>query len=187
MISAAANSLTPDFSGLTAEISKSVSHLKAKAAELHFNTPEAVQNNSFNDFPLNSYAVSYLEPQTSFTVQHLASEAGQGEKLNRQPQQKNVLNEDEKTSPDIEKAENPVSFWEELVEVADFSAFRYGMSVYEPKVATENDALFMISGLETVSGTYAAGAYDYVANINSRPQVLIDLMHEFNRSFDYTI
>ena len=42
-------------------------------------------------------------------------------------------------------------------------------------------------GQEAVSGAYAANAYDYVAGINSRPQVLINFMHEFNRSFDYTI
>lgn len=40
MISAAVNSLSPDFSGLTAEISKSVSHIRAKAAALHLNSPE---------------------------------------------------------------------------------------------------------------------------------------------------
>lgn len=37
------------------------------------------------------------------------------------------------------------------------------------------------------SQTYAAGAYDFVYNINAKPEVLIDFMHEFNRNFDYTI
>ena len=84
------------------------------------------------------------------------------------------------------RAETPVSFWEELASVADYSSFRQGLFAYGT-AAAETGNLFIMPGQETVSGAYAANAYDYVAGINSRPQVLIYFMHEFNRSFDYTI
>ena len=186
MISAAVNSLSPDFSGLTAEISKSVSHIRAKAAAPHLNPPETAGTENVNGFQLNGCAVSYLEPQSLFAVQKFVSEAGEGEKLNRQPRQKNVFNEEGKNAPEIGQAETPVSFWEELASVADYSSFRQGLFAYGT-AASETGNLFIMPGQETVSGAYAANAYDYVAGINSRPQVLIDFMHEFNRSFDYTI
>lgn len=97
MISAAVNSLSPDFSGLTAEISKSVSHIRAKAAALHLNSTETAGTENVNGFQLNGCAVSYLEPQSLFAVQKFVSEAGEGERLNRQPRQKNVFNEEGKT------------------------------------------------------------------------------------------
>ena len=168
MISAAVNSLSPDFSGLTAEISKSVSHIRAKAAALHLNSPETAGTENVNGFQLNGCAVSYLEPQSLFAVQ------------------KNVFNEEGKNAPEIGQAETPVSFWEELASVADYSSFRQGLFAYGT-AAAETGNLFIMPGQEAVSGAYAANAYDYVAGINSRPQVLIDFMHEFNRSFDYTI
>ena len=112
MISAAVNSLSPDFSGLTAEISKSVSHIRAKAAALHLNSPETAGTENVNGFQLNGCAVSYLEPQSLFAVQKFVSEAGEGEKLNRQPRQKNVFNEEGKNAPEIGQAETPVSFWD---------------------------------------------------------------------------
>ena len=186
MISAAVNSLSPDFSGLTAEISKSVSHIRAKAAALHLNSPETAGTENVNGFQLNGCAVSYLEPQSLFAVQKFVSEAGEGERLNRQPRQKNVFNEEGKNAPEIGQAETPVSFWEELASVADYSSFRQSLFAYGT-AAAETGNLFIMPGQEAVSGAYAANAYDYVAGINSRPQVLIDFMHEFNRSFDYTI
>lgn len=79
MISAAVNSLSPDFSGLTAEISKSVSHIRAKAAAPHLNPPETAGTENVNGFQLNGSAVSYLEPQSLFAVQKFVSEAGEGE------------------------------------------------------------------------------------------------------------
>lgn len=121
-----------------------------------------------------------------FAVQKFVSEAGEGERLNRQPRQKNVFNEEGKNAPEIGQAETPVSFWEELASVADYSSFRQGLFAYGT-AAAETGNLFIMPGQEAVSGAYAANAYDYVAGINSRPQVLIDFMHEFNRSFDYTI
>ena len=184
MISAAVNSLSPDFSGLTAEISKSVSHIRAKAAALHLNSPETAGTENVNGFQLNGCAVSYLEPQSLFAVQKFVSETGEGERLNRQPRQKNVFNEEGKNAPEIGQAETPVSFWEELASVADYSSFRQGLFAYGT-AAAETGNLFIMPGQEAVSGAYAAN--DYVAGINSRPQVLIDFMHEFNRSFDYTI
>ena len=72
MISAAVNSLSPDFSGLTAEISKSVSHIRAKAAAPHLNSPETAGTENVNGFQLNGGAVSYLEPQSLFAVQKLS-------------------------------------------------------------------------------------------------------------------
>ena len=111
MISAAVNSLSPDFSGLTAEISKSVSHIRAKAAAPHLNPPETAGTENVNGFQLNGSAVSYLEPQSLFAVQKFVSEAGEGEKLNRQPRQKNVFNEEGKNAPEIGQAETPARFF----------------------------------------------------------------------------
>lgn len=186
MISASLNSLSPDFSGLTAEISKSVSHIRAKAAALRPETTEIAQPENFKGLPLNGCAVSYLEPQASFAIQKFVSETRAEEKLNRQPSQKNVLNDEEKNTPEIEPTETAVSFAEELASTVDFSSLRYGLFAYGATAADAGN-LFIMPGQETVSGTYAAGAYDYVAGINSQPQILIDFMHEFNRSFDYTI
>ena len=114
MISAVANHI-PDFSNLTAEISKSVSQIKEKAATLNLETSFPTAENQSNVFSnLNSYAVSYLEPQALYTVQKLASDIAQGEKLNRNQQEKNVLNEEQKEPQQTEKTENQTSFWEML-------------------------------------------------------------------------
>lgn len=133
MISAAVNSLSPDFSGLTAEISKSVSHIRAKAAALHLNSPETAGTENVNGFQLNGCAVSYLEPQSLFAVQKFVSETGEGERLNRQPRQKNVFNEEGKNAPEIGQAETPVSFWEELASVAIILRFAKACLLTEPQ------------------------------------------------------
>lgn len=186
MFSAATNSLAPDFSNLTTEISKSVNYIRSKATDVHFNTPDVAQNDAFNNFSLHGYAVSYLEPQALFSIHKFVSETEQGEKLNRQSQHKSIFNEDEKNTSDIDKTKKATGFAEELSTTADFSSLRYGISAYQTTIP-RNDSPFIIPEHETVSGIYATGAYTYVADINSKPQVLIDFMHEFNRSYDYII
>ena len=54
---------------------------------------------------------------------------------------------------------------------------------------TVYDIQVFISGNSQLPGKfgYAAAAYDYIFNINNRPQVLIDYMHEYNRSFDFRV
>lgn len=187
MISGIANHI-PDFANLTAEISKSVSQIKEKAATLNLETsfPTAEnQNNIFNG--INSYAVSYLEPQALYTVQKLASDIAQGEKLNRNRQEKNVLNEDQKAPQQTKQAENQTSFWEMLNTFEDSSLRLYGFSAYGMNVENKNNLLATMPFVQSINASYAANAYDTVANLNTPPQVLIDFMHEFNRSFDYTI
>lgn len=185
MLSAVLNNHIPDFSGLTAEISRSVSHIKEKAAqspEANFSTTQA-QNNVFS---FNGYAVSYLEPQALYTVQKMASDIT-GEKLNRNRQEKNVLNEEQKAPQETEKSENLTSFWEELSSFEDNSLRLYGFSAYGLKVSTTDKLFGVMPITQSISTSYASEAYNTVANLNTPQQVLIDFMHEFNRSFDYTI
>ena len=187
MISAVANHI-PDFSNLTAEISKSVSQIKEKTATLNLETSFPTAENQSNVFSnLNSYAVSYLEPQALYTVQKLASDIAQGEKLNRNQQEKNVLNEEQKEPQQTEKTENQTSFWEMLNAFEDSSLRLYGFSAYGMNVENKSNLLATMPFVQSINASYAANAYDTVANINTPPQVLIDFMHEFNRSFDYTI
>lgn len=69
----------------------------------------------------------------------------------------------------------------------DNSLRLYGFSAYGMNVENKNNLLATMPFAQSINASYAANAYDTVANINMPPQVLIDFMHEFNRSFDYTI
>lgn len=187
MISAVANNHIPNFSNLTTEISHSVVRIKEKALAISSETDFSAVQNQNNILALNSYAVSYLEPQALYTVQRLASDISQGEKLNRNKQEQNVLNEEQKEPQQTEKTENQTSFWETLNAFEDSSLRLYGFSAYGMNVTNKSNLLTTLPLLQNTNFSYAANTYNKVANLNAPPQILIDFMHEFNRSFDYTI
>lgn len=196
MISATANSLMPDFSGLTADISKSVNTIKAKTQALQNDLTPPVQSqnaeSSFKSFSLNNYAVSYLEPQALYSLHRFVAEADDSERLKQQTRRQNIFNNDENTALGSTGETNPddkISFWEELSQNTDSSNLRQVLQAYGVQSSSsDSSAAFLAAATPSkVSGFYAAEAYDYVFNINTEPKVLIDFMHEFNRSYDYKI
>lgn len=196
MISASANSLMPDFSGLTADISRSVSTIKAKAQVLRNDSIPSAQNQSagsaFKSFSLNNYAVSYLEPQALYSLHRFVAETDDAEKLKQQNRRPNIFKDDENAAPESAGETNPddkISFWEEFSQNLNGTILRQTMEAYGVQSsAVDSSAAFLAAATPSkVSGSYAAGAYDYVFNINTEPKVLIDFMHEFNRSYDYKI
>lgn len=194
MVSVTSNSPMLDFSAITSDIAKSVSNIKAKMSGGQFevaNQAVEQQKTSFEGLSLNNYAVSYLEPNASFSVQKFASETLNAEKS--QKHQKNIFNEDEASVNDNSKQSRNIggiNFLEELSESLSKSDEVRGIEAYQKAAASApaSSEFFNFNHyFQQANIEYAANAYDYVFNINAEPKVLIDYMHNFNRSFDYTI
>lgn len=187
----------PDFSGITSEISKSVSNIKAKAQAMQFEAPSpepAVANSNFNNLSSNNYAVSYLEPHALYSLQKFVSEADDASKLRQQNKQKNIFNSEDEAQTtaageETQSTENGISFLEALTGSSDNSTLLHGLEAYRQSQSGQGNEHFlaMKGQAAPIESSYATGAYNYVFNINAKPQVLIDFMHEFNRSYDYTI
>ena len=74
------NAMPYDLSALTAQISDSVRNIKAKAAVVPQNvgsSDNGAGTYTAQPFSLNSYAVSYLEPFSLYSVQKIVSEAAE--------------------------------------------------------------------------------------------------------------
>ena len=74
------NAMPYDLSALTAQISDSVRNIKAKAAVVPQNVgslDNGAGTYTAQPFSLNSYAVSYLEPFSLYSVQKIVSEAAE--------------------------------------------------------------------------------------------------------------
>lgn len=194
MVSVTSNSSLLDFSAVTADIAKSVNNIKAKAQSLQF---EVTAHNSnqintgFENLSLNNYAVSYLEPSSSFSVQKFVSDTSSAERP--QNKQQNIFNEEEGSVKDKNSQSqniNGLNFLEELSGSLSKADEARGIETYQKAsaaTASKSEFFNFNNFFQQANVEYAANAYDYVFNINAEPKILIDFMHEFNRSFDYTI
>ncbi len=189
MVSASVNNLNFDFMKITSEISQSVNNIKAKNQNLHLQIPADEKTPSTSasyGFTLNSFAVSYLQPELSYSIHKFLSENQPSEQLKQQ--NKNVWqDEDNKNSAEItDISENEKSSFAEVlsetVPTPEKVARLYGL-------AGKSGAAYPFGG-NFISGLRASqitGIYNYVLNINSEHKVVLDFFHQFNRNFDFNI
>lgn len=159
------NAMPYDLSALTAQISDSVRNIKAKAAVVPQNvgsSDNSAGTYTAQPFSLNSYAVSYLEPFSLYSVQKIVSEAAE-----EMPEQNR-----RQLRPDSETAEKKAA-----------AVYGQRFSIDVPEV----NWLFGGNADSENQVSYAARAYHTAAELNREKEPLIDFMHEYNRNFDYKI
>lgn len=189
MISAAANNSIFDYSGILADISRSVSHLKSGTEELIKNSLSPQNSGTAEtSLPLYGYAVSYLEPQALFSVHQIASETEETGRASPRNRREEALKENGGAKTEDSGQPSEISDFRnilaaEVTAVDSRSAAR--AYAYLETIASPSDPETTSFGRQ--DALYVSGLYEYVKNINAEPTVLIDLMHRNNRSYDYMI
>ena len=187
------NAMPYDLSALSAQISDSVRNIKAKAAVVPQNvgsSDNSAGTYTAQPFSLNSYAVSYLEPFSLYSVQKIVSEAAE-----EMPEQNR-----RQLRPDGETAEKKAAesahyiggfgFAEELAQVASAADYAKAAAIYGQRFSINVPEVNWLFGGNADSEnqvSYAARAYHTAAELNREKEPLIDFMHEYNRNFDYKI
>lgn len=194
MTAISANKLDTYIQSLTSQISASVDKIKSERAgdfsaeriskQTDNTCRSAIGENAF------AFGVSYLEPKMLSAVQHFVQEAGAGkmreDSARREqvedgnaPKTKETENLSETERPDFAETLDSV-FASDKTEQVRENFQMHGLS-------TEKTALSFFSAMEGIGADYVSSVYDYVFNLNNRPQIKIEFMHKYNRSFDYTI
>lgn len=193
MALSAVNSSLYDLSGLTAQIADSVRNIKAQSLSI----PEALAQDKVSASPIpqnysiNSFAVSYLEPNSLYSLQRILSEAPEElpEQNRRNQLRPNAENNAE--NPQINSAEvESLGFDSELETVFASADYAKATSIYRQAYTVNVPEVTLLFGGTPPAedpSQYAATAYGNAANLNKNTQPLIELMHENNRNFDYTI
>lgn len=194
MTAISANKLDAYIQNLTSRISTSVENIKSGRAGRF--TAGNVPDSQGGDSRLNvagnvfSFGVSYLEPNMLSAVQRFVQEADAGKMRENRTHREEIEGEENSSA---QKAENlPETDMPDFAEALD-SVFagkqtqllREGIRADNP--AAEKTVRTYSSAVEGISAGYVSSAYDYVFNINNRPQIKIEFMHKYNRSFDYMI
>lgn len=142
-------------------------------------------------FSLNSYAVSYLEPFSLYSVQKIVSEAAE-----EMPGTKSAANCVRTAKPQEKKAAESAhyiggfGFAEELAQVASAADYAKAAAIYGQRFSIDVPEVNWLFGGNADSEnqvSYAARAYHTAAELNREKEPLIDFMHEYNRNFDYKI
>lgn len=194
MTAISANKLDAYIQNLTSRISTSVENIKSGRAGRFTagNVPDSQGSDSRFNVAGNvfSFGVSYLEPNMLSAVQRFVQEADAGKMRENRTHREQVEGEEnlvaqkaenlpETDMPDFAEALDSVFADKQTQEVRE--GFKTDSSAAEKTVRTYSSAV------EGISAGYVSSAYDYVFNINNRPQIKIEFMHKYNRNFDYTI
>lgn len=155
-----------------------------------FQTPETPAAVSVELPPIgqvNAASYSYMEPSLSFSVQQYLSAEPEG-KNTAGKYAGDVYRDNSSATPETGAVFNTLSFGDELSRQTKPLIYARAAGIYgsSPVSGAINNML----GKDTLSVSaleYAVNSYNYVYNINRRPQVLIDFMHEYNRSYDIEI
>ena len=180
---------TYDVNGLTAKIFSTVQNIKAQ--EQGFSQAVSQKENTFSGFTLHNYAVSYLEPKLVYSLHHMLSEAPEGPR--EQPTHKGLnpnQGEETKTLGTSEEHIEKINFASELDQSSSKADYAKVSAIYQQAVGVNNlDVTLLFEGkpVDVNPSRYAAEAYTTAANLNKQPEPLIELMHDYNRNFDYKI
>ncbi len=184
---------------LTSGIADSVKNIAQKRGQ-GFSLPadNASDNVSVSgpggSYSLQNMAFSYLEPSSLYTLQRFVQEMPAGEEAkDRRPRGQVSDDAGEKNiAPDTETTESPnsVSFRDELYNSADLPSAAYVSDAYRQAALSSPSTVNMSYGLEKSFFSdikYATKTYAFNFNVNNKPQIRLDLMHRYNRSFDYRV
>lgn len=178
-----------DVNGLTAKIFNTVQNIKAQ--EQGFAQSVSRTENTFSGFALHNYAVSYLEPKVVYSLHHILSDAPENTQEQQTPKGLNPQSEEKtKTLGTAEETVEKVSFAAELGSSSSKADYAKVSAIYRQAVGINNlDVTLLFEGkpVDVNPLRYAAEAYTTAANLNKQPEPLIELMHDYNRNFDYKI
>lgn len=189
------NATAYDLNALTAQISESVRNIKAAAVQSPAFQAPANQSSEISSqaFSLHNFAVSYLEPQAIYSLQRMVSE--EPESLNKDEQERRLKPDTERDESKAAKTSNQdeiggLNFNSELEQIFAASDYAKATAVYRQAFqinVPEVTLLFGGNPLPEDPARYAAEAYNSAAGLNQTKEPLINLMHNNNRNFDYTI
>lgn len=184
------------YTNLTNQISESIRNISYKQEEkfVPFGK-ETTQENKFSSvYGTQSFAVSYLEPKSLYSLQLLVQNFSEEENINKKQRNEEQVsdNQERKTKASIEVEELPfqTSFMDEIYNYKPAPDSFYVSSVYKQNLTHSSSIINMNSGMEKSilsNVKYATQTYAFNYNINNEPQVRLDLLHKNNRSFDYRI
>ncbi len=192
MATAAINNPALNLRQVTADISRSVENLRLREQGPYERglTTQTETEAQQNQAVFGGYTVTYLAPQAVYAIQSFVSGNDEVEEQSRG----NVFRDAEQTEtgrkPELSADETDgISFQDELFALQNNNDYAGAARAYALNGGTSGNLVVTAGGEGLISGGfgYAAAAYDYVFNINSQPQILIDYMHEYNRSFDFRI
>lgn len=194
MTTISAHKLDSYIQSLTSQISTSVEHIKSGRTGKLTDGSFSKQQESDNRFNVNgaafSFDVSYLEPNMLSAVQRFVQETDAGKMRENQARREQVEGEENPQAHETEEiSENDAPAFAEALDSV-FAAQRTQKEqggVKAANLAKETAVRAYSLAVEGISAGYVSSAYDYVFNINNRPQIKIEFMHKYNRSFDYTI
>lgn len=196
MVLSAATSTSYDLSGLSAQIADSVRLIKSKAVTVpEFSASNsqgsATTSNPMQAFSLHNFTVSYLEPGSLYSIQRIVSESPQEltEQESRNQLRPDTEKETENTGINPQEIEG-LGFNSELEKIFSAADYANATAVYQQGYSVDVPEVTLLFGGTSATeepAHYAAQAYSTAANLNQRSVPLIELMHEFNRNFDYTI
>ena len=194
MTAISANKLDAYIQNLTSRISTSVENIKSGRAGRFTagNVSDRQGNNSCFNVEDNvfSFGVSYLEPNMLSAVQRFVQETEAGKMRENQTRREQVESEENQAaqkSENLSETDMP-DFAEALDSVfTDNRTQAVREELKTDNLAAEKAVRTYSLTVEGISAGYVSSAYDYIFNINNRPQIKIEFMHKYNRSFDYMI
>lgn len=186
------------YTDLTSQISSSVQNIKLKQGQ-GFSIPSAnVPANdsaSLPNYSVGSFAFSYLEPNSLYNLHHVLQEPSEKNGLHNQAQNQQQVADDESTKAKIKDNEDSNAleaphFIDELknsnpqIDAASIA------KLYRQNDLSSASNIMMSSGGQNFSlndAKYANDTYNFNFNINKTPEIRLEFMHKFNRSFDYKV
>ena len=179
--------------GLTEQIAQSVRNIKAQSVKLpEYSAPQntAQSADDTQTFTLNSYAVSYLSPNSLYSIHKIAAE--QAEDLPNRQQKQVLSNSDgQENTPQIEEgALSGISFSEELEQIFSSADYAKVSAIYRQNFvvnAPDVSLLFQGTPIAENPAQYASDAYQQASRLTQTEEPTIELMHKNNQQFDYKI
>lgn len=186
------------YTDLTSQISSSVKNIKLKQGQ-EFSLP--VSNLPANDsatssnYSIGGFSFSYLEPGSLYNLHRVLQEPTEKDGLrhNSKNQQQVADDDSQKASVQDNKENNAVEasiFVEELKSTAQQMDAALVARLYRQNDLSQASSVMMTSGSQKFNLNdikYANDAYNFNFNINKAPDIRLEFMHKFNRSFDYKI
>lgn len=180
--------------GLTEQIAQSIKNIKAQSIKIpeHTNVNHSSTQQAETTFgTLNDYAVSYLSPNSVYSLHKIVAEEAEKLPDNRQKHIKSE-SDNEANSQQIKQEENlfNISFNEELEHIYSSSDYAKVSAIYQQNfVITPPDVALVFKGtpIPVNADKYAMEAYQYASELNQTQEPTIELMHKNNQKFDYKI
>ena len=181
--------------GITEQIEQSVRNIKAQSVRLPnegiINQNSSPKTDKAQPFALNDYAVSYLSPNSVYSLHKIVSE--QAEELTKHKHGTIQSEKDEQeNAPQISEDEtiSGVSFSEELGQIFSASDYAKVSAIYRQNYVfnpPDISLIFQGAPISENPSQYAADAYFHASELNQSHEPTIELMHKNNQKFDYKI